>query len=145
MASPVDDLGDHDPGRERDAEDEEGIRALGALGLRPLPELGPGRSDVTRRGLLVRRRVALRAGGDEAWLQLAEERCVVGQLLRELPFDTAFRPCPIGHFLEAVRGPVDELIALAHFMTGGSSPVATRQMLEAAFLAAMVAAAASDA
>jgi hypothetical protein len=30
-------------------------------------------------------------------------------------------------------------------LTGGSSPVATRQILEAAFLAAMVAAAASDA
>jgi hypothetical protein len=41
MASPVDDLGDHDPGGERDTEDEEWIRSLAALGLRPLPELGP--------------------------------------------------------------------------------------------------------
>jgi hypothetical protein len=145
MASPVDDLGDQDAGRECDAKDEERIRPLDALGLRPLPELGPGRSDVTLRGLLVRRRLALRTGDDEARLQLAQERCVVGQLLCELPLDPAFRGCLIGHLLQAVRRPVDELIAPAHFLTGGSSPVATRQIPEAAFLAAMVAAAASDA
>jgi hypothetical protein len=100
---------------------------------------------VTLRGLLVRRRLALCAGGDEARLQLAQECRVVGQLLRELRFDAAFRRCAIGHLLQAVRGPIHELVALAHFLTGGSSPVATRQILEAAFLAAMVAAAASDA
>ena len=60
-------------------------------------------------------------------------------------FDAAFRRCAIGELLQAVRGPVHELIALAHFLTGGSSPVATRQIFEAARLAASVAAAASDA
>ena len=96
-------------------------------------------------GLLVRRRLALRPGGDEARLQLAQERGVVGQFLRDLRLDTALRGCPIGQLLQAVRGLVDELIALAHFLTGGSSPVATRQIFEAVRLAASVAAAASDA
>src|SRR5262245_8743324 len=145
MASPVDELGDHDPGGERDAEDEERARPLRALGLRPLPQLRPGRSDVTLGGLLVLGRRALRAGRDQARLQLAQERGVVGELLGELPLDAAFGRCLIRHLLQAVRRLVDELVALAHFLTGGSSPVATRQIPEAAFLAAIVAAAASDA
>jgi hypothetical protein len=45
-----------------------------------------------------------------------------------------------------VCGPVHELVGLCrHFFTGGSSPVATRQIVEAVFRAATVAAAASDA
>jgi hypothetical protein len=145
MASPVDDLGDQDAGGEGDAENEERTRPPAALDFGPLPELGPGGSDLTLRGLLVRRGLTFRPGDDQARLQLAQEYGIVRQLLRELRFDPAFRGRPIGELLETVRGPVDELIALAHFLTGGSSPVATRQILEAARLAASVAAAASDA
>ena len=70
---------------------------------------------------------------------------VVGQLLRDLGLDPALRGGLVGQPLEPVRGVVDKLIALRHFFTGGSSPVATRQILDAAFLAASVAAAASEA
>src|SRR5262245_10798932 len=96
MASPVDELRDHDPGGERDAEDDEWIRSLGAPGLRPLPEPGPGRSDVALRGLLVLRRLALCAGDDQAGLQLAQERGVVGELTCELRRDSAFPGGPVG-------------------------------------------------
>ena len=44
-------------------------------------------------------------------------------------FDAALGGRLFGELLEPVRGPVDELVDLLIFFTGGSSPVATRQML----------------
>jgi hypothetical protein len=65
--------------------------------------------------------------------------------LRELRLDATFRSGFVCELLESRGGLVDELVGLRHFFTGGSSPVATRQILEAAFRAASVAAAASEA
>src|SRR5262245_31237247 len=98
---------------------------------------------LTRR--LVRRPVVLRAGLDQARLQLAQERRVVSQLLRQ-PFADAVPAGggTVGQLQQARRAALDELVAV-HFFTGGDSPVATRQIPEAARRAAIVAPAASPA
>ena len=97
-------------------------------------------------GLLVRRRLALRAGLDQARLELAQELGVVRQRLSELRRHAALRGRLVGELLESRRSLVDELIGLRHFFfTGGSSPVATCQILVAVLRAASVAAAASEA
>jgi len=142
MASPVDDLCEHDPGDERCADDDQRWRtAAGALALRARADLRPGTCRRGRRlGLLVRRRLAASAGSDQARLQLAQENRIRAELLRQ-PFADAVAAGgqSIGQLLQAVRAALDEQVAFRHFLTGGVSPVATRQILEAARLAAIVA------
>jgi hypothetical protein len=143
MTSPVDELGEHDPGGESDPDDEERVRPA-AAGLRALAELRARRGDGAVRGSAVSRRLSLCSGEDEARLQLAQERGIVGQRLRELGGDASLGGSLVGDFLEPRCGSVDELVGLRHFFfTGGSSPVVTRQIFEAVRRAAMVAAAAS--
>ena len=96
--------------------------------------------------LLVLRRTTLRAGFDQARLELAQELGVVGQRLREPGGEASFARSSVGHVLQLVGRPVHQLISLRrHFLTGGSSPVATRQIVDAVLRAASVAAAASEA
>ena len=77
---------------------------------------------------------------DEARLQLAEERCVVGERLRELGAQAAFSGRAVGELLESRGGAVDDVVGFRrHFLVGGSSPVRTRQTREAAFLAMIAA------
>src|SRR6476659_4563779 len=75
IVSPVDRLGDGDPDDEGDADDEERARPAVAGLLLALA----GRVDASMDGLLVGRRNALRARSDQARLELAQERGVVGQ------------------------------------------------------------------
>jgi hypothetical protein len=51
----------------------------------------------------------------------------------------------VGQLLQTACAAFDDQVALAHFFTGGGSPVATRQIPEAARLAAIVAPAARPA
>ena len=94
---------------------------------------------------LARRPVVLRAGLDQARLQLAQKGRVVAQLLRK-PFADAVPAGrgSVGQLQQTCRSALDELVAV-HFFTGGDSPVATRQIPEAARRAAIVAPAASPA
>ena len=92
------------------------------------------------------RRPPLSTGPDQARLELAKEVSVVGQRLGELCRDAAFGCGFVGYLLQLVGGLVHDLIGFRrHFFTGGSSPVATRQIVEAVLRAARVAAAASEA
>src|SRR4029453_151039 len=91
---------------------------------------------------VVRCPVVLRAGLDQARLQLAQEGRVVAQLSRKPLADAV--PAgggPIGQLPQAGRSALAELVAV-HFFTGGDSPVAIRQIPEAARRAAIVAPAA---
>src|SRR5215213_2965381 len=131
MAPPVDQLRDHDARNERSADDEERVRAATSLLLRA-GELRLRRS--ARRaapGGLVGRRLAPRPRGDQARLQLPQERCVVGQRLRELGGDASAGGRAVRDVAQAVRGAVDQLVTLVHFLAGGSSPVAMRYTREA--------------
>jgi len=146
MASPVDDLGEHDPGDEGGADDEKRCGALATL-LALLLRLGP-RAELRPRGRRrrLRRRVALGARLDEARLQLAQEVRVVPQFLRELLADAvAASGRAIGKLLQAVGAALDQHVALVHRFTGGASPVATRQIPDAARRATIVAPAARPA
>ena len=148
MAPPVDDLGEHDPGDERRADD----RAAGRGPCRPCASSssaasaasgppGPARRFGAR--LLVRRRVALRASLDQARLQLPQERRVVAQLLREPLADAvASRRGAVGEVLQLVGAALDEEVALVDFFTGAPRPSARRQSWDAARRAAIVATAA---
>src|SRR5439155_26470801 len=77
---------------------------------------------------------------DQARLQLAEEGGVGGQLLRE-PFadPVAAAGRTARELLQARGSALDEEIALSHRLVGGASPVAIRQIVEAARRAAIVA------
>src|SRR5262245_42878981 len=143
IVSPVDQLREDDAGREGDAEHEEraGTGAL-ARSLR----LRTGRPDRAVARLLVRRRSSFRARLDQARLELAQEGGVVGQWLGELGGEPSFGGGCVGHLLQVVRCAVHELGGpRRHLRTGGSSPVATRQIFVAVLRAATLAAAASDA
>ena len=50
--------------------------------------------------------------------------------------------CSVGELLEALGPPLEDGVAAGHFFTGGSSPVATRQMRDASVRATKVAPAA---
>src|SRR5689334_14302037 len=143
IVSPVDEPCEDDAGCEGDADDQERVRPAAPAGLLRFASGGIDGS-VGRR--LVLRRPALRARLDQARLELAQERGVVGQSLRELGGHASFGGGLVCHALEVVRRAVDGLVALrGHRLTGGSSPVATRQIAVAVLRAASVAAAASDA
>src|SRR5436305_5561225 len=68
MSPPVDHFGEQDPGGERNADDEEGVRATVLLRLPPPAELRAGRGDRAVIGLLILRRPSLRTGDDQARL-----------------------------------------------------------------------------
>src|SRR4029450_2027746 len=72
------------------------------------------------------RRLSFGSRLDEAGLQPAEKRSVLGQRLGELRRDSTLGGCAVGEGPEAVGRPGGELIAFVHCRTGGSSPVATR-------------------
>ena len=81
-----------------------------------------------------------RARDNQTRLQLPQERGILGELLREL----RGRPAALGslarEILERGGAPLDERVA-PHRRVGGSSPVAIRQICDAARRAASVAAA----
>src|SRR4051812_12640472 len=147
MAPPIDPLGEQDTDRERRACDNEWIRTAAApLGrLRPRAELRTAGRAPRLAGLFVRRRFALGARLDQARLQLAQERGVVCELIGELRLDPARCSGLVGELVELVRALIHDLVRLRHFFVGGSSPVATRQIWEAARRAAIVATAARPA
>src|SRR4051794_29204290 len=125
IAPPVDDPGGEDADRERGRRGQEGVRPAAPL-------LGPvrrGRLDST---------IAAHPLEYEAWLRLAQERRVVAELVHELGLDAARRLGAVRQLLEAVGPAVDECVAGRHRLAGGSSPVATRQIPEAARRATIV-------
>src|SRR5215207_8014458 len=83
MAPPVDDLREDGADAERGSRDDEGIRS--AFPGAPVAELRSSRRWHGGRAWLgVLRSLALRAGDDQRRLQLAQERCIVRELAREL-------------------------------------------------------------
>ncbi|HEY8844132.1 MAG TPA: hypothetical protein VIM23_09535 [Gaiellaceae bacterium] len=145
MAPPVEHLGQQHAGHKRGADDDQrrrAFRAALALLLRARPELwarGSAR-------LLVHRSPAAGARLDQARLQLAQERGVVGELPGQpLPDAVAAGRGLVGELLQTLGAPLDCVIGLGHFFAGGASPVATRQIFEAALRAAIVAPAARPA
>src|SRR5436190_4030995 len=140
---PVDDLREDNARGEGEADKEERAGPAAAPGTL---RLGAGRRDGAVARLLVLRCPPLRAGLDQARFELAQELGVVGQRLCELGGEASFAGSRVGHLLQLVGRAVDQLIRLRrHFLTGGSSPVATRQIVDAVLRAASVAAAASEA
>jgi len=78
---------------------------------------------------------------DQARLQLAEKHGVLGKRPRHLSRDASAACGAFRKASETFGAAIDERIALHYFLVGGSSPVATRQMPEAARRATIVAAA----
>ena len=125
-APPVDDLREHDPRGERDADRR-------ANGLSPpLPpsaarraSCGPDGATAPCAGLPVGRSLSLGARLDQARLQLAQELGIVGQRLRRAwPRSRRCRGSSVGDILvEPVRGRVDCWSAFVI----SSSPVALRR------------------
>src|SRR5204863_4190730 len=105
---------------------------------------GRGRRSRRRRGLRrVRRGVSLGAGRDQARPELAQERGIGRELLREPRAD----PVPAlrlaaREVLQALGAALDDEVGLGHCFAGGSSPVARRQTVEAVRRATTVAPAA---
>jgi hypothetical protein len=144
MASPVDDPREEDAEREGRADDEQGVRA--AARFAPASELGPGRGrDLGLLRLLIGGELAARACGYQARLQLPQERSVLRELLCDALADTAASGGLLGELLEAIGAPIDEgvglvhRVRLVHRLTGGSSPVAIRQIRDEIARAATVA------
>jgi hypothetical protein len=139
MSPPVEELGDRDTRSQRDTEDEERVRPASLL--RALAVLrSAGGHDILSR-LEVLGRLAPCPCGDETRLHVTKERRVLSERLRELRHEAARAGGTIGQTLELVRSTLHEGIASGHFLTGGCSPVATRQMREATVRAPIVAAA----
>src|SRR4029077_11911682 len=114
---------------ERRADHEPRTRPAAALSLRlRARELRAGRCAPRAAGRLVRRGLALCARLDQARLQLAQEVGVVRQRLADLTLDAAARPGAPDETVELVGGRFDRCVAPRHFLIGGASPVATRQM-----------------
>jgi hypothetical protein len=143
MTPPVKRLREDDPRRECCADDEKRA-GPSPLSLPPL-ELGLAGSDCgSRARLQIGRRLALEPRLDEARLHPAQEYSVFGEWLGEPGRRPATRGGAVGELLQTI-GPLLEDRVAGHFFTGGSSPVATRQMREAAVRATMVASAARPA
>src|SRR5207247_10282206 len=94
---PVDDLRQDDARGEGGTDEEERAGAAAAAGTL---RLGAGRRDGAVARLLVLRRPALRAGFDQARLELAQELGVVGQRLREPGGEASFARSSVGHVLQ---------------------------------------------
>jgi hypothetical protein len=131
MTPPVDDLGKRDSSRERDSDDEEGVRPASASGT----YLGGGP------GFLVRGGLALGSRHHEARFELSEERCVLGERLGEPGAQAPAAGGLVRKTLEARRPLLDKRVAFRHFFAGGASPVAMRQIRDASLRAPIVAAA----
>src|SRR3954470_18604050 len=84
MASPIDELREHDPGDECGTDDDERVRAALLLRFLALAELWARRRQRHLPRLLIRRGFALRARLDQARLQLPDEVGVLRELLREV-------------------------------------------------------------
>ena len=69
---------------------------------------------------------------DQARLQLAQEGGVLGERLGELGRDAAARGGLLGEVVEAFGAAFEELVRFRHRFVGGSSPVVTRQIRDAA-------------
>jgi hypothetical protein len=141
MAPPIDRLGNGKPSRRCASDDGCGARpSLRVPGTRP----DRSRSDDRLRPL-VGRRVALHASLDQARLQLAQKGGVLGKRLSEFAHDDTTTSGGLGQRAQALRASFDYRIgfrrAHGYFFVGGSSPVVTRQILEAARRATIVAAA----
>src|SRR5215207_9847100 len=142
MPSPVDDLRDEIAADDRSAQHEPRTRTQALLLFRSQAELWTCGRAARLTELLVRRRFALRALHHQARLQLPQEGRIVVQLVGELRLHAALRCGALGQLLELVGAPIDDLISLRrHFFAGGSSPVAMRQIRDAARRDAIVAAA----
>src|SRR3954465_1637879 len=128
MASPIDELREHDPGDECRTDDDERVRAALLLQLLALAELRARRRQRRLPGLLIPRGFALRARLDQARLQLADEVGVLRERLGELRLHAALAGHVIRELLQLVRRAFDLLIGCRHFLVGGSSPVSVRQM-----------------
>src|SRR3954451_10148262 len=128
MASPIDELREHDPGDERGADDDERVRAALLLRFLALAELRARRRQRRLPGLLIRRGFALRACFDQARLQLADEVGVLRERLRALRLYAALPRHVVRQLLQLVRRALDLLIGCRHFLVGVSSPVSVRQM-----------------
>ena len=116
------------------------------LGPRPLPGRFPVGLTLPWTGFSLVGAIPFARALIRLGLSLRRNCGVVGQRLRDLRCDPAFGGGLVGHLLELVRGLVHDLIGFRrHFFAGGSSPVATRQIAEAALRAASVATAASEA
>jgi hypothetical protein len=143
MASPVEPLGEGDAREERDSDDDERVRTASAVSarLRPPAELRTCGRDarVARRSIL--RELAFRAGLDQARLQLPEEVGVVCERLGQFCLDSTLGRRALRELLQLIGRAIKLLVDRAHFFTGGCSPVAIRQIPEAARLAIIVAAA----
>src|SRR5581483_1621539 len=142
MPPPIDDLGEHVPRCERGPDHEPRARAVPPPAARTgALELRPGGRAPDSAGRLVGRSLALRARLDQARLQLPEEVRVLGQGCADLRLHAAGRLRLPHERVELVGRALDCLIRLRHFFVGGSSPVATRQILDASLRAAIVEAA----
>jgi hypothetical protein len=142
MAPPVDHFRQHDSGREGKADDHERVRTIPALRARPRAELRRRRRK--RRhfpGAAVRRGLASNSRADQAGFQLPEERGILGERLREFGLQPALCGRARSEIVQAIRCPLDCLVERFHFLLGGSSPVAMRQIFDALRLATIVAAA----
>ena len=129
IASPVDDLRQHDPGHECRADDDE--QRPGPLPLRASSS-GCGRE------LRARRRAARagfwfvgasplrapRSGSASACAGTPRRRQLLGEPRRRRPR----RGHAVGELLQPVGAAIDELVGLASFLAGGASPVAMRQI-----------------
>src|SRR5437660_831341 len=91
------------------------------------PDGNPSPSPTT-----LRWRPSLCARLDQARLQLAEERSLLRERLRELRLRAALGGGAICQRLQLVREAFHLLVTRRHFFVGGSSPVSVRQILEAA-------------
>jgi hypothetical protein len=149
MTPPVENLGEQHSRHERGTDHDDRRRAFSAppAPLRALAELRARRSGRGwGAGLLVGRCLPSRTCLDQAWLQLAQEGSVIGQLFGQPLADAVAARCgPAGKLLQALSASLDRVIGLRHFLTGGASPVAMRQIFEAARRAAIVAPAARPA
>src|SRR5438034_3359094 len=143
MAPPVNHLRQRDPGCKRHRGDQKRVRAAAALppALRSPPLRRPRCGDLRARGprLLrsaVDRSLALSACLDQARLQLAQEGCVLGELVGQVRDEATLRGRLPRQLLEARGALFHHEVALAHRFSGGVSPVARRQPTEAACRAA---------
>src|SRR5207253_2969839 len=118
MASPVDDLGKQDSRREGGADDQDRRRAAAVLALLLLLRLLSarlGRRGRSRRRWLRGRPFAAGARRDQARLQLAQERGVLGELLGEpLADPVAALARAACELLQPRRAPLDEKVGLDH-------------------------------